>query len=101
MQRNYSVLLLNLGLHYPVSLIGAVIKILRDAKINSKKGKELRTVTRKLFGSQQLSYASTKHETLAAWGERFFTLQVCLMKTNTTNKGYLNNVLRTLKGVFL
>ena len=95
MQRKDSVLLLNLGLHYPVSLnftayqkvIADVIKILKDTKINSE-GKTVPKYNAKIIWKSTTAICKHKARNPAGTGERFFTPRVCTNRNNT-NKRYL------------
>ena len=83
MQRKDSVLLLNLGLHYPVSLnftayqkvIADVIKILTDTKINSQ-GKRVPKYNAKIIWKSTTAICKHHARNPGGTGERFFTPQV-------------------------
>ena len=93
MQRNDSLLLLNLGLHYPVSLnfttyqkiISDVIKILRATKIDSQ-GKRVPKYNAKVIWKSTTVICKYKAGNPGGTGEGFFTPQVCLTTSNNTNK---------------
>ena len=84
MQQKDSVLLLNLGLHYPVSLnftayqkiIADVIKILKDTKINSQ-GKRVPKYNTKVIWKSTTAICKYKAPNPGGTGERFLTPQVC------------------------
>lgn len=84
MQRKGSVLLLNLGLHYPVSVnfttyqkvIADVIKILKDTKINSQ-GKRVRKYNAKVIWKSTTAICKHKGRYPHKTNNRFFTPQVC------------------------
>lgn len=84
MQQKDSVLLLNLGLHYPVSLnfttyqevIADVIKILKDTQIDSQ-GKRVPKYNAKIIWKSTTAICKHKALNPSGTGERFFTPQVC------------------------
>ena len=85
MQQKDSVLLLNLGLHYPVSvnftayqkIIADVIKILKDTKIDPQ-GKRVPRYNAKIIWKSTTAICKHKARNPGGTGERFFTPQVCM-----------------------
>ena len=84
MQQKDSVLLLNLGLHYPYTLsfttyqevIADLIKILKDTRIDSQ-GKRVPKYNAKIIWKSTTAICKHKALNPGGTGERFFTPQVC------------------------
>ena len=84
MQQKDSVLLLNLGLHYPVSLnfttyqkvIADLIKILKDTQIDSQ-GKRVPKYNAKIIWKSTTAVCIHKAWNIGGTSGRFFTPQVC------------------------
>ena len=93
MQRKDSVLLLNLGLHYPVSLnftayqkvIADVIKILKDTKINSQRKRVPTEYSTQIIWKSTTAICKHKARYPHGTGERFFTPQVCVTSSFQTH----------------
>ena len=93
MQRKDSLLLLNLGLHYPVSLnftayqkvIADVIKILKDTKINSQRKRVPTEYSTQIIWKSTTAICKHKARNPGGTGERFFTPQVCVTSISQTH----------------